>query len=100
MLDELLAQDFEEIGSVGLVSNRAEVIHWLVNKEKDVRWSLTDFRVRRLSADLVLAIYKAVKVDHTVNTSAGSIRSSIWQQTPQGWKIVFHQGTKIASAQT
>ncbi|WP_199345088.1 hypothetical protein [Nostoc foliaceum] len=27
-----------------------------------------------------------------------TLRSTIWRQTPQGWKIVYHQGTVVENA--
>ena len=95
ILDEVLGDDFEEIGSIGKVSSRNEVIKWLVTKEKDIKWSLTEFRIKELSPDLVLAIYRATKRGPRSNHSRGSIRSSIWKLCSGKWKIIFHQGTKI-----
>jgi hypothetical protein len=37
ILNELLSEDFEEIGSIGKISSREEVIDWLVTKEKDIK---------------------------------------------------------------
>ena len=96
LLDALLAKEFEEIGGNGAVSSRQEVADWLLNKNPQIRWSLTDFRVRELSADLVLAIYHAeMVVDQKNIVSKGSIRSSIWKHNTQGWQMVFHQASKI-----
>ncbi len=94
LLEELLAGGFEEIGSSGEISNRDQVIDWLVTKDKDARWSLDEFRVRQLSPGVVLAIYRATKI--TQNSRPGSSwRSSIWQLTGKHWKMVFHQGTRV-----
>jgi len=96
LLDELLAKEFEEIGGNGAVNSRQEVVGWLLNKNPQDRWSLTDFRVRELSTDLVLAIYRAEKIVEKKNiVSKGSIRSSIWKHNTQGWQMVFHQASKI-----
>lgn len=96
LLDTLLAKEFEEIGGNGAVSSRQEVADWLLNKNPQNRWSLTDFRVKELSADLVLAIYRAEMVVGQKNiVSKGSIRSSIWKHNTQGWQMVFHQASKI-----
>ena len=95
ILNELLSKDFEEIGSSGKISSREQVIHWLVTKEKNIQWSLNDFRVRVLAADLVLATYRANKKAILTTNSNGSMRSSIWQLTGENWKMIFHQGTSI-----
>lgn len=96
LLEALLAKEFEEIGSNGTISRRQDVVDWLLNKNPQDRWLLTDFRVRELSTDLVLAIYHAEKVVGKKNmVSKGSIRSSIWRHNTQGWQMVFHQASKI-----
>lgn len=95
VLNELLSEEFEEIGSIGKISSREEVVHWLVNKEKGIHWSLTKFRVQELAPGLVLAIYQSNKKENHSNYSSGSIRSSIWKQFDSSWKMIFHQGTKI-----
>jgi hypothetical protein len=96
LLDTLLAQEFEEIGSNGHVSTRQEVVDWLLNKDPNDRWSLTDFRVKELSPDFVLAIYHARKISDHDGASKGSIRSSIWKYDGHRWKMVFHQASKLS----
>lgn len=93
ILNELIGEDFEEIGSNGKVSSREEVIEWMINKDKNIKWSLNDFRIRKLTPELVIAIYTASKNDQV--NSNGSIRSSIWKNCDGKWKMIFHQGTKI-----
>ncbi len=93
-IDELLAQDFEEIGSNGKTASRREVVAWLMQKDKDEKWSLRDFRIKRLSDDMVIAIYRAVKADRAIAAHSGSIRTSIWRRCGDHWKMVFHQATK------
>ena len=96
LLEVLLAKEFEEIGSNGAVSRRQEVVDWLLNKSPEDRWAITDFRVKELSTDLVLAIYHAEKIAGQKNiVSKGSVRSSIWRRNTQGWQMVFHQASKI-----
>jgi hypothetical protein len=96
LLDTLLANEFEEIGDNGTVNARQDVADWLLNKNAQDRWLLSDFRIKRLSADLVLAIYHAKKVADQRNVvSQGSVRSSIWKYNTQGWQMIFHQASKI-----
>lgn len=95
ILKELISEDFEEIGSIGKVSSREEVINWLVTKEKNIKWSLSEFRVRQLAPNMVLAIYRDSKNEDQGSGSKGSIRSSIWKLCGDHWQMIFHQGTKI-----
>ncbi len=91
LLDELLAQSFEEIGNTGNITARQAVVEWLMNKNKSDRWLLTNFRINELSTDIVLAIYHAQKVRGSNVTAAVSTRSSVWKRHGSHWKMVFHQ---------
>lgn len=94
LIDELLAIDFEEISSGGEVNSRSDVVNWLLSKDQHIRWALTDFRIRVLADDWVLAHYTAQKRDDPNITSKGSIRTSIWQHQGDRWKMVFHQASR------
>ncbi len=94
LLDELLAQSFEEIGNTGNITSRQAVVEWLMNKNKNDRWLLTNFRINELSTDIVLAIYQARKVKSSNITAAVSTRSSVWKRYGSHWKMVFHQASK------
>ena len=99
LLNDLLGENFEEVGSNGQISSREEVIDWLVAKEKDAKWLLTRFRIRELAPDLILANYLAKKINDDKTSSGGSIRSSLWQLSEGKWKMIFHQGTKVLNKQ-
>ena len=94
LLDELLAESFEEIDNTGNITTRQAVVEWLMNKNKNDRWLITSFRIKELSTDIVLAIYQAQKVGGRNNTVAVSTRSSIWKRHGSHWKMVFHQASK------
>jgi hypothetical protein len=49
-----------------------------------------DFRCRELAPDVYLLTYTLLQ-DHTRRTR----RSTIWQRTDAGWKILYHQGTIV-----
>ena len=95
ILDELLGKEFVEVGVAGSITSREDVIDWLVNKDKNTKWSLDNFQLRVLAPNLVLCLYQATKKDTKQKTTNGSMRSSIWQLFGDQWKIVFHQGTRI-----
>jgi hypothetical protein len=95
LVEELLADDFEELGSNGKVTARDEVVQWLATKDNALRWSITEFRIRQLTPDLVLAIYRARQKDRLNDAYQGSMRSSLWQRSGKAWKMIFHQGTRI-----
>ncbi len=95
--DALLSEEFEEIGNDGRVQSRQAVIEWLLHKDAQQRWSLEDFRIKMLSNDVVMAIYRAVKMNASLETylkpSKASLRSSIWRRHGDSWKMVFHQAS-------
>lgn len=93
LIDELLSGDFEEISSSGEVNSRNDVVNWLLRKDSDIQWVLINFRIRVLADDCVLVNYIAQKRDDPNITSKGSIRTSIWQQQGNHWKMVFHQAS-------
>ncbi|SER78127.1 hypothetical protein SAMN05421690_10755 [Nitrosomonas sp. Nm51] len=98
VIDELLDSAFEEIDNNGQINTRQQVVSWLLSKNIAQQWSLQDFRIKRLSNNMVIAIYRAVKRDQATNTfceeNPGTIRSSIWQRHGEQWKMVFHQATR------
>jgi hypothetical protein len=93
LIDELLAEDFEEIDNQGQRHSRGEVIDWLKRKKPELHWAFRDFRVKVLADDCVLAIYSLQKPQQS--SAPGSIRTSLWQRQDNQWKMVFHQATKI-----
>jgi hypothetical protein len=96
LFNELLSDDFEEIGTAGILNTRKDVVDWLLNKESNINWSLTNFSLRQLSDDLVLAKYYA----KANNSNKVTHRSSLWKRvnskTTVKWQMVFHQGTLIS----
>lgn len=94
LLDELLSENFEEIGSSGAINSRLAVVNWLVNKNKNDRWMLSDFRVSVLSTEIVLAIYQAQRITDNDSVACATIRSSIWKRHGRSWKMMFHQASR------
>jgi hypothetical protein len=50
------------------------------------KWTISEFVVVRLSDSMVQARYRIAETK--------TLRSSLWREDDDGWKIVFHQGTK------
>ncbi|WLR42192.1 DUF4440 domain-containing protein [Bacillus carboniphilus] len=87
-LKKLLADDFFEIGSSGRILYKGEEIG--VEGIGEVKMTMSDFEIHPLSSDIILATYvicNEIKKEYT-------LRSSIWKRFNEGWKMVFHQGTK------
>jgi len=91
--ENMTVGDFWEVGASGRRYGREYVLDNLEkrfqNPAPDV-WETSDFYCRRLAADVYLLTYTLLQ-----NKERKTRRSTIWQLTPAGWKIVFHQGTIV-----
>lgn len=93
-LQALLADDFIEFTSSGLVCSKQDIIDRLPN-ESPVQMTLKDFHVKSLAPDVVLTTFILVK--HT-DPKQYSLRSSIWKWYEGKWQMIFHQGTPLKQA--
>jgi hypothetical protein len=89
----MTAEDFWEIGASGRRYSREYVLGVLADRQAgsgpiDV-WTTTDFHCRQLASDVYLLTYTLFQGERTTR------RSTIWEQTPDGWQAVFHQGTLV-----
>lgn len=95
-LGSLLADGFVEFGSSGRIFSREQIITELtIESAAGPTLSLTDFAITPLTLEVVLATYQSHRSDPQ-NNGTRSLRSSIWVQRDDGWKIIFHQGTRIS----
>jgi hypothetical protein len=95
-LENLLASGFVEI-SHGRVTDRAQVIAWLLNKDPAARWDFADVHVTELAGDVRLVRYHAKQMLPQPSQGNGALHSSVWcfSDELQGWQLRFHQATKI-----
>ena len=91
LMDQLLSDNFFEFGASGKEWNRVEVLSTLALEGALFEVELRDVKVRRLGEQHALLTYKLMaRRDGATNNS---IRSSVWERTERGWRMVFHQGT-------
>ncbi len=93
-LNLLIADDFLEYGSSGKIYNKKQVISSLV-KEEAKNISISDFKIKFLSPEVALLTYKTVIKNNFNKEKSASLRSSIWKNTDESWRIIFHQGTPL-----
>jgi hypothetical protein len=90
----MTAEDFWEVGASGNRYSRSFVLDVLQRRQavahEDV-WQTPDFHLRQLGPDTFLLTYTLLQ-----NHERLTRRSTIWQLTPAGWKILFHQGTIVS----
>ena len=89
-LEQLLAEDFVEVGSVGAAFTRAEIIAALP-RESPTKWEVENLNVRPLADGVVLVTYRATRNRH--GERVASLRASIWRRDAGRWRMAFHQGT-------
>ena len=89
----MTAEEFWETGASGRRYSRTAILDELDRRSSvphtDV-WETSGFHCRQLSADTYLLTYTLLQ-DNVRLTR----RATIWQSTPEGWKIVYHQGTIV-----
>jgi hypothetical protein len=96
LLETLLADDFVEFGASGKVWNKAQVIDDL-KTETFVTRTLSDFDVRLLADNVVLATYLCSSGSSSEGADSISLRSSIWRKHLDDWHMVFHHGTRVSA---
>ena len=91
--DKMTAPEFWEVGASGRRFSREFVLSILEkryeNSTEDV-WEIGDFHCREIAADNYLATYTLIQGQRVTR------RSTIWRRAPDGWQIVYHQGTVVA----
>ena len=93
-LNQLLADDFLEIGSSGFQYEKAEIVEALTSESgTPPEFAMSQFRARPLSPQLVLVTYRIAKRTGSSEQVQYSLRSSLWAQRSGRWQLVFHQGT-------
>ena len=93
-LNELIADEFIEIGESGKQYNKQEILSAL-QKQTGINFFLSNFKATKISSDIVLATFQLEKEITESREKIISLRSSIWKLNDGKWQIVFHQGTKI-----
>ena len=92
-LEKLAREDFWETGASGRRYCRDFVLDNVAERyaspHEDV-WEASDFYCRQISETIYLLHYTLVQ-ERVRKTR----RLTIWDRTPDGWKIVYHQGTVV-----
>ncbi len=90
-LNALLAEEFVEFASSGRVCSKDEIVRELLESPIfDIE--IDSVRVRHVGDNAVLMTYRSWRVGE--EDTATSLRTSIWQQRNNEWRLIFHQGTK------
>ena len=96
--EAMMADDFFEVGASGKKYARAFVLEALELRLRSPvveELSVTDFACRQISKDVYLVTYQLEQAHSRL-----SRRSSLWQKSSAGWKVLYHQGTLISAAES
>jgi hypothetical protein len=90
-LEQILADDFQEIGQSGRRYDKPTAMSELaVAPGFDGPRTILDFEAREVQEGLVLAIY--------VIAETATQRSSLWRKRGGMWQLVFHQATRPSAS--
>jgi hypothetical protein len=92
-LDALAHPDFFEFAYSGKSYDRREILELLPLDTSEAKVWAQDWSVRPLGERFALLTYKSAQERSDGTLERYALRSSVWALTPQGWQILFHQGT-------
>jgi len=94
-LAQLLHPDFVEFGRSGTVYLYADVLAQLSAEEAPAIHA-QDFQLRILRDTHALLTYRTAHIGEDGELERHTLRASLWQRGPEGWRVAFHQGTPTA----
>jgi hypothetical protein len=86
------ADDFSEVGASGRVYERESLVESLVQRGDtpgQEHWLVSDAHCRELAFNTYALTYKLEQPELV------SRRLTLWRRDPDGWKILYHQGTIV-----
>jgi hypothetical protein len=86
------AEDFWEVGASGRTYDRDGVIEELVRRGRvpgHERWVVSDEQCRHLGPETYALTYRLDQAGRLTR------RLTLWRRDPDGWKVLYHQGTII-----
>jgi hypothetical protein len=93
--DRRTAPDYWEVGASGRRYSREFILQMLADSPPvdatTARWRASGHGLRQLGADTFLLTYSLRQGERLTR------RSTIWERTPKGWQILFHQGTVVSA---
>lgn len=90
--EKMTEATFWEVGASGRRYSREYVLSVLEKRYAEPYmddWETRDFHCAEIAPDNYLLTYTLAQGNRITR------RSTIWRRTPEGWKIVYHQGTIV-----
>jgi hypothetical protein len=92
-LGALLHPAFREVGRSGMEYARASLLQQFQGQQESYEIWAQDFHLDELAPGMALLTYRSAHLADAGRLERHAVRTSIWQLTPSGWKMRFHQGT-------
>ena len=93
-VEDLLDEDFREIGASGCLWSRQETVDGLAGEQDDGPVAVADLEALQLADGLVLVTYVSDRAGRRAR------RSSVWRRSGGRWRLVHHQGTPAPAQPT
>ncbi|GGG77540.1 nuclear transport factor 2 family protein [Edaphobacter dinghuensis] len=93
--ERMMAPGYWEVGASGRRYSRDFILKWMSEATPidaaSAGWQSSDHALRRLGPDTYLLTYTLRQAERLTR------RSTIWQSTAEGWRILYHQGTIVTA---
>ncbi len=92
--ERVVAEDYWEVGASGRRYSREFILNSLYPEPpafaESLGWESWDYALRRLGPETYLITYVLRQGDRMTR------RATIWESSPEGWRVLYHQGTIVA----
>jgi len=93
--EHMMAPGYWEVGASGRRYSRDFILRWMSETPPadaaSAGWQSSGHALRRLGPDTYLLTYTLRQAERLTR------RSTIWQSTTEGWRILYHQGTIVSA---
>ena len=96
-LDQLLHDEFMEIGRSGAIYTKPDIIASLTTATTPTTIWSGHYQLYQISQQTAQLIYQTARVDKDGRKSRWTWRSSMWVKHQETWQLRFHQGTAVDS---
>jgi len=94
-MESLLHPEFVELARSGRRYSRREVLEEFEGGRGLEPIHAQAFELSELGPGIALLTYQSAHAAPTGDLFRHSLRSSVWIETPDGWRLRFHQGTPV-----
>ena len=93
-IQNMMCSEFWEVGASGNAYTQEVIVEELLKRYKDPLyedvWETKEFKCTKIAPNNYLLTYILIQ-----NNTRVTRRATIWRNTSDGWKILYHQGTVV-----